>query len=32
MLTKRGKIVVAILWVSLAWVAAWVLPFWWTKF
>jgi hypothetical protein len=32
MLTTRGKVVVAILWVAFAWVAASVLPFWWTKF
>lgn len=31
-LTTRGWVVLAIVWVSFAWVAALMLPFWWTKF
>ena len=30
-LTRRGKVVVGIVWVSTAWTLAEVLPFWWTR-
>lgn len=31
-LTGRGRVVLAVMWLMVAWVLASVLPFWWTKF
>jgi len=30
-LTRRGKVVAAILWAASAWMLATALPFWWTR-